>query len=309
MLVEVPWSLVRYGPGVAAGVAVDVWALEKNPNAFVLLQRHNAEEWNGVVSIVKSDMRSWTGPISLDGNQYFVDILVSELLGSFGDNELSPECLDGVQHVLNPNYGISIPSSYNAFVTPIATPRLYASIVDRAAVDKEAFETPYVVMLHAMDYLSSYTLDSMSPISAEEGTNIRQEYRPLQPVIKEVWSFEHPLSPNLMLRSATRRGGGLGSGCGGSTGGDGTNEHNSRFSRVTFVCKNRGVCHGLAGYFETVLYRGVSESVELSTNPLMMEAKSKDMISWFPIFYPLKVGHPPFLWPPLHLKGCPSAHV
>jgi type II protein arginine methyltransferase len=30
-----------------------------------------------------------------------VDILVSELLGSFGDNELSPECLDGAQRVLN----------------------------------------------------------------------------------------------------------------------------------------------------------------------------------------------------------------
>lgn len=29
-----------------------------------------------------------------------MDILVSELLGSFGDNELSPECLDGVEHVL-----------------------------------------------------------------------------------------------------------------------------------------------------------------------------------------------------------------
>ena len=28
------------------------------------------------------------------------DILVSELLGSFGDNELSPECLDGVQAFL-----------------------------------------------------------------------------------------------------------------------------------------------------------------------------------------------------------------
>ncbi len=28
------------------------------------------------------------------------DILVSELLGSFGDNELSPECLDGVQRFL-----------------------------------------------------------------------------------------------------------------------------------------------------------------------------------------------------------------
>lgn len=28
------------------------------------------------------------------------DILVSELLGSFGDNELSPECLDGAQRFL-----------------------------------------------------------------------------------------------------------------------------------------------------------------------------------------------------------------
>jgi protein arginine N-methyltransferase 5 len=29
-----------------------------------------------------------------------VDVLVSELLGSFGDNELSPECLDGVTRFL-----------------------------------------------------------------------------------------------------------------------------------------------------------------------------------------------------------------
>lgn len=28
------------------------------------------------------------------------DIIVSELLGSFGDNELSPECLDGVMRCL-----------------------------------------------------------------------------------------------------------------------------------------------------------------------------------------------------------------
>lgn len=28
------------------------------------------------------------------------DIIVSELLGSFGDNELSPECLDGVMRTL-----------------------------------------------------------------------------------------------------------------------------------------------------------------------------------------------------------------
>ena len=39
---------------------------------------------------------------------------VSELLGSFGDNELSPECLDGAQRFLKPD-GISIPSSYWTF--------------------------------------------------------------------------------------------------------------------------------------------------------------------------------------------------
>jgi hypothetical protein len=33
-----------------------------------------------------------------------VDILVSELLGSFGDNELSPECLDGAVRFLKREY-------------------------------------------------------------------------------------------------------------------------------------------------------------------------------------------------------------
>lgn len=52
--------------------------------------------------MVKSDMRSWNPPFK-------VDIIVSELLGSFGDNELSPECLDGVQRVLNRMFIFRIP--------------------------------------------------------------------------------------------------------------------------------------------------------------------------------------------------------
>ena len=39
---------------------------------------------------------------------------VSELLGSFGDDELSPECLDGAQRFLKPD-GISFPSLYWTF--------------------------------------------------------------------------------------------------------------------------------------------------------------------------------------------------
>lgn len=72
-------------------------------------------------------------------------------------------------------------------------------------------------------------------------------------------------------------------------GGDGANEHNARYARLKFVCRDRGVVHGLGGYFEAVLYEGEAGKVELSTRPDNIDAKSKDMISWFPIFFPLKV--------------------
>ena len=49
--------------------------------------------WGDQVTVVSSDMREWEAPEK-------ADIIVSELLGSFGDNELSPECLDGAQHFL-----------------------------------------------------------------------------------------------------------------------------------------------------------------------------------------------------------------
>lgn len=52
--------------------------------------------------VIKSDMRSWNPPFK-------VDIIISELLGSFGDNELSPECLDGVQRVLNRKFSSYAP--------------------------------------------------------------------------------------------------------------------------------------------------------------------------------------------------------
>ncbi|KAL3421427.1 PRMT5 arginine-N-methyltransferase [Phlyctema vagabunda] len=277
------------------GVPVEVWAVEKNPNAYVLLQRHNEEDWGGVVNVVKSDMRAWKGPTRANGPighavttsqtttatpHGKVDILVSELLGSFADNELSPECLDGVQHVLAPQYGISIPSSYTAHLTPILAPRLYADISHRAMTDDTATETPYVVMLHAIDYLATSV--------------------PEHPRIQEAWEFVHPLPSSTLAIAEARRGGGVSGGGGGSmSGGDGANEHNVRFAKQKFICKDRGVVHGLAGYFEAVLYDGSfgrgSESplgkvakVELSTRPDTIDAKSKDMISWFPIFFPLK---------------------
>ncbi|KAM3082435.1 hypothetical protein ACMFMF_002099 [Clarireedia jacksonii] len=272
----------------STGVPVEVWAVEKNPNAYVLLLRHNEEDWNGVVNVVKSDMRAWKGPLrdltgpigqamtttgKTSASPYGkVDIIVSELLGSFADNELSPECLDGVQHVLAPEFGISIPRSYTAHLTPILAPRLHADIAHRVVSDPTATDTPYVVMFHAIDYLATAV--------------------PGYPQIQQAWEFTHPLPASTLQVAEARRGGGVSGGGGGSmSGGDGANEHNTRYARLKFVCKDRGVVNGLAGYFESVLYDGGAgdeNKVELSTRPDTIDAKSKDMTSWFPIFFPLK---------------------
>ncbi|KAJ5893566.1 Lipase class 3 [Penicillium taxi] len=267
----------------AAGVEIDMWAVEKNQNAFVLLQRHNDYIWNGKVTLVQSDMRSWKGPRvrkqaadEAEGEVTHVDILVSELLGSFADNELSPECLDGVNGVINPEHGISIPASYTAHLTPISAPKLHSDVMNQTVTNPAAPEIPYVVMLHAIDFLSS----ADSPANAETGNqNIANRSSTLTtpttatefpvPNVQTAWSFSHP-NPNTTPQNPMQ-----------STI---SNAHNVRRTRLAFPVQNRGACHGLAGYFETVLYK----DVELSTNPVTMDAKSASMISWFPIYFPLK---------------------
>lgn len=87
-----------------------IYAVEKNPNAYVTyvyvqscikhradfsyrLQRRQDLEWQNKVKLIFGDMRVVEIPEK-------ADILVTELLGSFGDNELSPECLDGAVRFL-----------------------------------------------------------------------------------------------------------------------------------------------------------------------------------------------------------------
>jgi type II protein arginine methyltransferase len=60
---------------------------------FPSLQRRKASEWREGVDVLFGDMRTLLVPER-------ADIIVSELLGSFGDNELCPECLDGAMRFL-----------------------------------------------------------------------------------------------------------------------------------------------------------------------------------------------------------------
>ncbi|CAI2170057.1 20379_t:CDS:10 [Funneliformis geosporum] len=208
---------------------VRIYAVEKNPNAFVILQNMKSEVWGDKVTILFGDMRKLKAPEK-------ADILVSELLGSFGDNELSPECLDGAQKFLKPD-GISIPSSYRTFISPISSSKLYNEV--SAYKDLVHFETPYVVMFQSVAELA----------------------KP-----QEIWQFEHPNGSIVIDEGGNPL----------------NNYHNTRYSKVTFNITNSGILHGMAGYFESVLYKDVTMSILPATH-------SEGMFSWFPIFFPLKV--------------------
>ena len=94
---------------------VKVIALDKNPNAIVTLRNMIIDEnLQDKVSLVSGDMRH----ISVDAMKG--DILMSELLGSFGDNELSPECLNPTAKYLKPG-GIYLPWSYTNNVLPLSS--------------------------------------------------------------------------------------------------------------------------------------------------------------------------------------------
>lgn len=90
-----------------------------------------------------------------------VDIIVSELLGSFGDNELSPECLDGAQKHLKPD-GISIPCKSTSYLNPVMSPKLHNSVQDiqgyfhrtKPTMPGTNAESNYVVYLRNVFHIS-----------------------------------------------------------------------------------------------------------------------------------------------------------
>lgn len=202
---------------------VRLYAVEKNENAIVTLETLNAEEWEGKVTVVSSDMRDYVAPEK-------ADILVSELLGSFGDNELSPECLDGAQKFLKED-GISIPSKYTSYAAPMSSQRLYTNVALTREVGKipEApFESPYVVRLSNVNILAPP---------------------------KPVFTFHHPNRAEDI--------------------------DNNRYIELDFKVECSTMVHGIAGYFDTVLFNEVNLSINPATH-------SDGMFSWFPVYFPIQ---------------------
>lgn len=137
-----PLVLAARSAAARLKISALVWAVEKNPNAIITLQhRKQIEKWDNV-EIVGEDMRFWKAPRP-------ADIIVSELLGSFGDNELSPECLDGAQQYLAPD-GNCIPQKYTSYLTPVSSCKLWNDV--KNYTDIKHFETAYVVRFHQAFY-------------------------------------------------------------------------------------------------------------------------------------------------------------
>ncbi|OII74900.1 histone methylase [Cryptosporidium ubiquitum] len=137
-----------------------ILCVEKNRNAVVTLRaKINYEEnanWKKV-EVINSDIRE----IELS-EKY--DLIVSELMGSFGDNELSPECLIYAQKFMKPN-GKMIPQRYTSYLEPISCRKVWNNAVSYSK--SKNLEIPFVSRLR-----SHYKISTEGP--------------------KKVFSFNHP---------------------------------------------------------------------------------------------------------------------
>lgn len=125
-----------------------IFAVEKNPSSIVSLRFRNKRDWTkSEVHIFEHDMRTWNPKVK-------ADIIVTELLGSLADNELSPECLDGVWRLCQP-HTISIPQEYSSYIAPICSHKLHQKLREhKNSGNLHVYDRIYVVKLKNCYHIS-----------------------------------------------------------------------------------------------------------------------------------------------------------
>ena len=317
-----------------------VIAVEKNPSAILYLQSLKSSEasWNGGetagsggdgriavpgtsnVTVVGCDMRQAADSIlkyMVENPSLRGDIVVSELLGSFGDNELSPECLDGAQACgILKDMCVSIPQSYTAFLAPVSSTRLHNEAKNESCHPlnpnagppgpsiglQRAMETPYVVRSHAASqthkeqacwtYTHPHSTKSTKAMDTDADQNLSAE------AAKNVNNDRHA---HLSFRHDPTHGVAMGCGYGASdpemqamvtaTAEKATSDSADNSSMMI---------HGLLGTFHSVLYES-NDKTKLSTISIAPHSFSVGMFSWFPLYFPLRE---PLLVPPKASINC-----
>jgi type II protein arginine methyltransferase len=288
-------------------VQLSVFAVEKNPSAVLYLRsklHHADSEWAGApIQIVHSDLRTLrAAQLFATSTAQQANLVVSELLGSFGCNELSPECLDALfeTDVCHHTDTISIPTRYTSHAAPVSSLKLHHAVKTQALYpihsdcsvaqvlgSTKAVETPYVVRTHA----ASQTHAAV-----------------------DCWSFEHaPLQQDLAMLAGRGRHAHLtfsndadrmyatASGSGYGALDDIATSIVSSSSNAVDAIKDAAlaplpwVCTGVLGTMTADLYVPEPQSttssplpkpraIQISTAP---QTFSVGMFSWFPLYFPL----------------------
>jgi protein arginine N-methyltransferase 5 len=299
------------GSGSLPLVRPHVIALEKNASAVLFLkslQHHGGEVWNeSDTTVVHGDIRNVTPEVAKtmrtstnEAMASSVDIVVSELLGSFGDNELSPECLQacGRSGLLKDCTSVSIPQSYRSYIAPVSSMRLHAEIKAQAYSPTDAtngpggqpfgtlraMETPYVVRPYAASQICveqpCFEFQHVGNINTSANTEKDDNEKYIQ--------VDFPSDPTV----------GVGCGCGYGRFDSAVSALAQNVDLISVGGEKVGTTvHGFLGSFEAILYR----PLDIKVSPIMISTApssfSTGMFSWFPLLFPLKE--------PIHLP--PSA--
>ncbi|SMN17995.1 similar to Saccharomyces cerevisiae YBR133C HSL7 Protein arginine N-methyltransferase that exhibits septin and Hsl1p-dependent bud neck localization and periodic Hsl1p-dependent phosphorylation [Maudiozyma saulgeensis] len=227
---------------------VQIIALEKNPQAFLYLQKRNFEHWNNNVQLIHDDMSRWKSNDK-------IDLCISELLGSLGCNELSPECLWNIEQNHSKPDTIFIPQSYTSSIAPITAPLVYQKLTQESKnfgsnEQQRLFQEPWIMHGIPFQILSNR--------------------------VNEIWTFEHPNKIHLSSKTMT------------------IHDLFNRNVTTEFKVKHRGEIHGIAGFFSAHLYGDTYMSIVpdgISMNKIDIEGndeRTKNLFSWSPLVFPLK---------------------
>ena len=154
---------------ILSNVTVRIWAVEKNFNAVVTLRNRFRQQAvrrdimtenestarRNTVTVLCCDMRQ----LRSVNKELCADIIVSELLGSWGDNEASPECLHSLEKDgFLKEGGVMIPQSYQSYLAPLSSSGLWMQARDMylftPTANKSGLDSPYVVNMHGYHLLA-----------------------------------------------------------------------------------------------------------------------------------------------------------
>ncbi|CCW62937.1 unnamed protein product [Phytomonas sp. EM1] len=258
-----------------------LFAIEKNPPAAELARlrwlcdpvwSQQAATFGHTLEVIIGDGRYLfeesdsnelgVGSIQLPDDFGICDLLVAEMLGSFGDNELSPECIDAFYNQLlrlqavkgiTPNKNlVCIPQSYTTWVAPLHSTRIEQCVLDTAirglTVRPERCTNRHVAIFS-------------SPLVSNYSRGV------LLTSPQACWTFSHLLPASPRAEPA----------CGSSY---------ERRCTLRFRIPENARCSGMAGFFSCVLYHSEVDGKEviMSTEP---RSRTPGMYSWFPGFLPL----------------------